>query len=74
MDGLVSYCSSGEEEDGSPHTTSQDVLDALKSKLPLNSAPPVPMKVGINQNTATLYIVYNYIGESTVAAACGPKG
>lgn len=48
MDGLVSYCSSGEEEDGSPHTTSQDVLDALKSKLPLNSAPPVPMKVGIN--------------------------
>ncbi|XP_064404437.1 pre-mRNA-processing factor 17-like isoform X2 [Halichondria panicea] len=44
MDGLVSYCSSGEEEDGSPHTTSQDVLDALKSKLPLNSAPPVPMK------------------------------
>ncbi len=48
MDGLISYGSSGEEEEGGSSAPSQHMLDALKSKLPLNSAPPVPMKVGIN--------------------------
>lgn len=52
METLQTYGGSSDEEDNSTetidHSQTSSVLESIKKKFPLNSAPNVPIRVGYN--------------------------